>query len=178
MEIPVEYLTKEEVKDVVEQLPEREPLNFDSIQSTILQLKKYPFEIKQWIILTTLGIMAIIVIATIVKIIWKVYHMRGALGQMREVFAVLKDKPNLSGILEAGKTTQVKLQNPASAGPSGEKASTETPIKSEVAIPLYQAIGEEFVSEKQMKKYLSKMKKIKSVKKPTEDSEGVTSDTN
>ena len=53
----------------------------------------------------------------------------------------------------------------------------ESTIKPEVAIPLYQAIGEEFTSEKQMKKYLSKMKKIKGVRKSTEDSEGVTSDT-
>ena len=37
--IHVGYLTKEEVKDVVEQLPEREPVNFDDIQSTILNLK-------------------------------------------------------------------------------------------------------------------------------------------
>ena len=62
----------------------------------------------------------------------------------------------------------MKLQNPA---------PVETPIKPEVAIPLYQAIGEEFASEKQMKKYLSKMKKIKGERKSTEDSEGVTSDT-
>ena len=47
VEIPVGYLTKEEVKKVVEQLPEREPLNFEDINSTILRLKDYPFEIKQ-----------------------------------------------------------------------------------------------------------------------------------
>ena len=97
VEIPVEYLTKEELNDVVEQLPEREPLNFDDINSTILQLKEYPYEIKQWMILTALGIMAITLIVTVVIIIWKVYHMRGALGQMGEIFAVIKDKPNLSG---------------------------------------------------------------------------------
>ena len=161
----------------MEQLPEREPLNFDYINSTILQLKEYPYEIKQLMILTALGIMAITLIVTVVIIIWKVYHMRGALGQMREFFAIIKDKPNLSGLLEAGKATQVRLQNPASAGSSGRKTLVETPIKPEVAIPLYQAIGEEFTSEKQMKKYLSKMKKIKGERKFTEDSEGVTSDT-
>ena len=177
MEIPVGYLTKEELNEVVEQLPEREPLNFEDINNTILQLKKYPYEIKQWMILTALGIMAIILIVTMVVIIWKVYHMRGTLGQMTEIFTILKDKPNLSGLLEAGKTAQEKLQNPTSAGTSGRKASVESSIKPEVAIPLYQAIGEEFTSEKQMKKYLSKMKKIKSVRKSTEDSEGVTSDT-
>ena len=146
----------------MEQLPEREPLNSYDINNTILQLKEYPYEIKQWMILTALGIMAI---------------MRGAFGQMGEFFAIIKDKPNLSGLLEAGKATQVKLQNPASAGSSGRKAPVEAPIKPEVAIPLYQAIGEEFTSEKQMKKYLSKMKKIKGERKSTEDSEGVTSDT-
>ena len=103
VEIPVGYLTKEELNEVVKQLPEREPLNFGDINSTILQLKKYPYEIKQWKILTALGIMAIALIVTMVIIIWKVYHMRGALGQMGEIFAILKDKPNLSGILEAGK---------------------------------------------------------------------------
>ena len=143
VEIPVGYLNKEEIKDVVEQLPEKEPLNFDDINSTILQLKEYPYEIKQWMILTALGIMATALIVTAVIIIWKVYHMRGALGQMGEIFATLKDKPNLSGIFEAEKT--------ALTGSSGGKASTasaESPIKPEVAIPLYQAIGEEFTSEK------------------------------
>ena len=178
VEIPVGYLPKEELNDVVEQLPEREPLNFDDINSTILQLKEYPYEIKQWMILTALGMMAITLIVTVVIIIWKVYHMRGALGQMGEIFAILKDKPNLSAILEAGKTAQVKLQNSAPAGSSGGEASTESPIKPEVAIPLYQAIGDEFTSEKQMKKYLSKMKKIKGVRESTGDSEGVDSDTN
>ena len=177
MEIPVGYLTKEELNEVVEQLPEREPLNFEDINNTILQLKEYPYDIKQWMILTALGIMAITMIVTVVVIIWKVYHMRGALGQIWEIFTILKDKPNLSGLLEAGKTAQEKLQSPTSAGTSGRKASAESTIKPEVAIPLYQAIGEEFTSEKQMKKYLSKMKKIKGVRKFAEDSEGVTSDT-
>ena len=163
---------------MVEQLPEREPLNFDAIQSTILQLKKYPFEIKQWMILTALGIMAIILVTTVVIFIWKIYHMRGTLGQIREIFVNLKDKPTLSGILEAGRTAQMKLQSPVPAGFSGEKTSAESPIKPEVAIPLYQAIGEEFTMEKQMTKYLSKMKNIKGVRKPSGDSEGITSDTN
>ena len=103
VELPVGYLTKEELNEVVEQLPEREPLNFDDTNSTILQLKEYPYEIKQWVILNALGIMAIVLIVTMVIIIWKVYHMRGALGQMGEIFAILKDKPNLSGRLEAEK---------------------------------------------------------------------------
>ena len=72
---PVGYLTKEELNGVVEQLPEREPINFEDINNTILQLKEYPYEIKQWMILTALGIMAIILILTMVIIIWKVYHM-------------------------------------------------------------------------------------------------------
>ena len=128
-------------------------------------------------ILTALGVMAIVLIVTVVIIIWKVYHMRGALGQMGELFAIVKDKPNLSGLLEAGRTAQVKLQNPAPAGSSNRETPIEPPVKPEVAIPLYQAIGEEFTSEKQMKKYLSKMKKMKGERRSTEDSEGVTSDT-
>ena len=177
VEIPAGYLTKEELNEVVEQLSEREPLKFEDINNTILQLKEYPYEIKQWMILTALGIMAIILIVTIVVIIWKVCHMRGALGQMGGIFTILRNKPNLSGLIEAGKTAQEKLQNPTPAGTSGERASVESTIKPVVTIPLYQAIGEEFTSEKQMKKYLSKMKKIKGVRKATEDSEGVTSDT-
>ena len=106
VEISVGYLTKEELKDVVEQIPERKPLNFGDINSTILQLKEYPYEIKQWMILTALGIMAIILIVTLVIIIWKVYHMRGALGQMGEIISIIKNKPNLSGLLEAGKAAQ------------------------------------------------------------------------
>ena len=86
VEIPVGYLTKEELKDVVEQLPEREPLKFDDINSTILQLKEYPYEIKQWMILTAIGVMGTTFIVALVIIMWKVYHMRGALGQMGETF--------------------------------------------------------------------------------------------
>ena len=54
-------------------------------------------------ILTVLGVMAIIIVITLVIIIWKVYYIRGALGQMREIFNIIKDKPNLSGLLEAGR---------------------------------------------------------------------------
>ena len=104
--IPVGYMTKEEIAEVVEQLPEKEPLNFDDIHSTVLELKAYPYEIKQWMILVTLGIMAIIVITTLVMIIWKIYHMRGTLGQLGRVFNVIKDKPNLSGLLEAGQVSR------------------------------------------------------------------------
>ena len=53
----------------------------------------------------------------------------------------------------------------------------EPAIKPTVAIPLYQAIGEEFSSERQMKRYLSKMKKVKEVKRIPEESEEVTTDT-
>ena len=110
-----------------------------------------------------------------VIIIWKVYHMRGTLGQVGEVFTILKNKPNLSGLLEAGRSAQEKLQSPPIAEASGNKTSKEATIKPVVTLPLYQAIGEEFTSEKQMKKYLSKIKKIQN--KNTKESEGVTSDT-
>ena len=134
VEIPVGYLTKEELSEVVEQLPEREPLKFEDINNTILQLKEYPYEIKQWMILTVLGIMTLILIVTIIIIIWKIYHMRGALGQMGEIFTVLKNKPNLSGLLEAGKTAKEKIQNPIPAGTSGERASIESTIKPVVTL--------------------------------------------
>ena len=175
--IPVGYLTKEEVEDVVEQLPQREPLNFEDIHSTILKLKHYPYEMKQWMILVVLGIMAIIIVATLVIIIWKVYHMRLTLGQMGEVFDIIKDKPNFSGLLEAGRISQEKLQSTASASSSIRSTPQELTIKPEVAIPLYQAIGKEFPSEIQMKRYLNKMKKVREMKKIPEDSEGVTTDT-
>ena len=177
VEIPVGYLTKEELKEVVEQLPQREPLRFEDINNTISKLKEYPYKIKQWMILTALGIMTIILIIIIIIIIWKVYHMGGTLGQLGEVFTILKNKPNMSRLFEAGKTAQEKLQNPTPSGTGGERASVEATIRPVVTLPLYQAIGEEFTSENQMKKYLSKIKKIQKVKKTTEDSEGVTSDT-
>ena len=63
-------------------------------------------------ILTALGILTIILIASLVIIIWNVYHMRGALGQVREVLDIIKNKPNLSGLLEAGKATQEIIQSP------------------------------------------------------------------
>ena len=125
-------------------------------------------------ILTILGIMAVLLIVTLVIIIWKIYHMRGALGQVREMFNIIKDKPNLSGLLEAGKAAQEKLQPSAPARSSEKSPPKEPTIKPEVAIPLYQAIGEEFPSERQMKRYLSKMKKVKEMKKIPEDSEGIT----
>ena len=109
-------------------------------------------------ILTILGIMAVLLIVTLVIIIWKICHMRGALGQVREMFNIIKDKPNLSGLLEAGKAAQEKLQPSAPARSSDKSPPKEPTIKPEVAIPLYQAIGEEFPSERQMKRYLSKMK--------------------
>ena len=102
--------------------------------------------------------------------------MREALGQMGQIFSIIKNKPNLSGLFEAGKAAQ-KLSTTVSAGSSNKEVPIESSIKPEVAIPLYQAIGEEFTSEKQMKKYLSKMKKIKGVSKSTDDSEGVTTGT-
>ena len=130
----------------MEQLPEREPLNFDEINSTILQLKEYPYQIKQWMILTALGIMTLTLIVALVIIIWKVNHMRGALGQMGEIFTKIKNKSILSGLLEAGKAAQ-KLPTTVSAGPSDK----EVPIESSI--------------------------KIKGVRKSTDDSEGVTTDT-
>ena len=116
-------------------------------------------------ILVILGIMAIILIMTLVIIIWKVYHMRGALGQMGKIFDIIKEKPNLSGLLEAGKITQEKLQSVALRESNSQEILREASIKPEVAIPLYKAIGEEFSSDRQMKKYLSKMKRIKEKKK-------------
>ena len=142
MEIPVGYLTKEELNEVVEQLPEREPLKFEDINNTILKLKEYPYEIKEWMILTALGILTMILIITLVIIIWKVYHMRKTLGQMGEMFTILKNKPNMSGLLEAGRTAQEKLQNPKPAGTSGRRESIEAAMKPVVTLPLYQAIGD------------------------------------
>ena len=57
--------------------------------------------------------MAIVVIVTMVIIIWKVYHIRGTLGQMGEIFAILKDKPNLSGILEVRKNSTREAAEPS-----------------------------------------------------------------
>ena len=174
--ISVGYMTKEEVEEVVEQLPEREPLNFDDIHSTILDLKDYPYEVKQWVILTILGVMAMIVIVALIMIILKIYHMRGTCGQLGKVFSVIKDKPNLSGLLEAGKVVQERLNPTAPSSSSGRRTPQEPTIKPEVAIPLYQAIGEEFPSERQMKRYLSKVKRVKEVKRIPEKSGEVTTD--
>ena len=123
-----------------------------------------------------MGVMALTLIVALVIIIWKVYHMREALGQVGDIFSIIKNKPNLSGLLQAGKAAQ-KLPTTVSAGPRNKEVPIESSIKPEVAIPLYQATGEEFTSEKQMKKYLSKMKKIKGVSKSTDYSKGVTTDT-
>ena len=145
--------------------------------SIALISKKYPYEIKQWMILTVLGILTIILIATLVIIIWKIYHMRGALGQVREVLNIIKSKPNLSGLLETAKAAQEKIQSTVPASSSERSLPKEPTIKPEIATPLYQAIGKEFPSERQMKRYLSKMKKVKEMKKIPEDSEGITTDT-
>ena len=170
-------MTKEEIEEVVEQLPERKPLNFDDMSSSILELKDYPYEIKQWMILVILGVIAMIVIATLIVIIWKIYHIRGTIGQIIKVFNVVKDKPNLSGLLEAGKVVQEMLSSTTPSSSSERRPPQEPTIKPEVAIPLYQAIGKEFPSERQMKKYLSMVKKVKEVKKIPEKSEEITTDT-
>ena len=122
---------------MVEQLPEREPLDFEDIHTIISKLKDYPYEIKQWMILVVLGIMAIIVVITLVIIIWKVYHRRVALEQMGEVFNIIKDTSNLSGLLEAGRITQEKLQSTTPASSSTGSTPQELTIKPEVAIPLF-----------------------------------------
>ena len=128
-------------------------------------------------ILVILGVMAIVVIVTLIVIIWKIYHMTGTLEQLGKVFTVIKDKPNLSGLLEAGKVVQERLNPTAPSSLSGRRTPQEPTIKPEVAVPLYQAIGEEFPSERQMKRYLSKVKKIKEVKRVPEKSEEITTDT-
>ena len=177
VEIPIGYLTKKEIEDVVEQLPDREPLALEDINSTILKLKDYRYELKQSMILVILGIMAMIIIVTLGIIIWEVYHMRGALVQMGQVFKLLKDKPSLSGLLEAGKIAQEKLHSTTPSSSKRKEISQEPPLKPEVSTPLYQVIGEEFTSEKQMKKYLSRMKKVKEMRRTPVDSEEITTDT-
>ena len=89
----------------------------------------------------------------------------------------MKDKPNLSGLLEAGKVVQERLNPTAPSSSSQRKTLQESTIKPEVAIPLYQAIEEEFPSERQTKKYLSKVKKAKELKRIPEKSEDITTDT-
>ena len=60
---------------------------------------------------------------------------------------------------------------------SGVEPSQEPSIKSKIAIPLYQVVGEEFLSEKQMKRYLSKIKRVKEVRRTPEDSEEIATNT-
>ena len=103
--------------------------------------------------------------------------MRGDLGQVRQVFNIIKDKPNLSGLLGARKAAQEKLQPTAPVSSSERSPPKEPTIKPQVAMPLCQAIGEEFPSKRQIKRYLSKVKKVKEMKKIPEDSEGITTDT-
>ena len=109
-------------------------------------------------------------------------HLEGLLyeGSFKangEGFDIIKEKPNLSGLLEAGKNAQEKLQPTAPRESNSQEILPETSIKPEVAIPLYKAIGEGFSSDRQMKKYLCKMKRIKEKKKSPDDSEGITTDT-
>ena len=103
--------------------------------------------------------------------------MKGALGQLGKQFSVIRDKPNLSGLLEAGKIVQERPHLAAPFSSSGRRVPQEPAFKPEVAILLYQAIGEEFSSERQMKRYLSKMKKVKEIKRIPEESEKITTDT-
>ena len=90
--------------------------------------------------------------------------MGEALGQVREVFDIVKNKPYLSGLLEVGKATQEIIQSIVPASTSRRHVPKESTIKLEVATSLYRAIGEEFPTERQMKRYLNKIKKVKEMK--------------
>ena len=70
---------------------------------------------------------------------------------MGEVLDIAKNKPNLSGLLEAGRATQEIIQSTAPTNTSGGGIPKEATIKPEVATPLYQVIGKEFPTERQMK---------------------------
>ena len=85
-------------------------------------------------ILVILGVMAIVVIVTLIVLILKICHMRGNLGQLGKVFSVIKDKPNLSGLLEAGKVVQERLNPTAPSSSSGRRTPQEPTIKPVVAI--------------------------------------------
>ena len=96
--------------------------------------------------------------------------MRGAINQIGKV-EVVKDKPNLTGLLDAGKVAHGILQTPVPANTTRTKEPIEVTIRPKVATPLYQAIREEFPSERQMKRYYNKIKKTKEMKKIPEEAE-------
>ena len=116
-------------------------------------------------------------------VIWKVYKMRGAFNT---VTGILREQPNLSGIIQAGKAARNILN---SSEPSHSLAEAETPpIPNVVIVPevhhsdpipipaprrklnIYRAIEEEFANNpREAKQYLKKIKKMGTI--PGTDSE-------
>ena len=179
-----EALTKEMAEAMVEHLPELEDLPKDAIQQKSKELyENKSFHLPHWVYLT-IGILGLLVfLAGLGFVIWKVYKMRGALNT---VTGIIKEQPNFSGVIQAGKVAKNILN---SNEPSQSLAEPEAPpIPNVVIVPevhrsdpipipaprrklnIYKAIEEEFANNpREAKQYLKKIKKMGTI--PGTDSE-------
>ena len=179
-----EALTKEMAEAMVEHLPDLENLPKDAIQQRGRELYEYKsFHLPHWVFLI-IGVMGLLIfLVGLGIVIWKVYKMRGAFNT---VTGILKEQPNFSGVIQAGKVAKNILN---SNEPSHSLAETETsPIPNVVIVPevhrsdpipvpaprrklnIYKAIEEEFANNpREAKQYLKKIKKMGTI--PGTDSE-------
>ena len=179
-----EALTQEAAKAMVEHLPELENLPKDAIEQRGRELYKYSsFHLPHWVFLV-IGVIGLLIFLTgLGYVIWKVYRMRGAFDS---VTGVLREQPNLSGIIQAGKTARNILssnEQPHSFAETGTPPIPNVVIVPEVQhsepipipaprrkLKLYKAIEEEFANNpREAKLYLKKIKKLGAI--PETDSE-------
>ena len=177
-------LTQKAAEAMVEHLPELENLPKDAIEQKGKELYKYgSFHLPHWVFLV-IGVIGLLVFLTgLGYLIWKVCKMRGAFDS---VTSALREQPNLSGIIQAGKTARNILgsnEQPHSFAETGTPPIPNVVIVPEVQcsepipipaprrkLKLYKAIEEEFANNpREAKLYLKKIKKMGAI--PETDSE-------
>ena len=85
---------------MIDHLPELEDLPIDAIEQSTQELFEYStYHFPQWVFLVIMGMEIIEVMVGLEFIIWKVYKMRGTFKEAKQV---LFNKPNLTGLMEAG----------------------------------------------------------------------------
>ena len=103
-----EALTHEAAKAMVEHLPELESLPKDAIEQRGRELYEYnSFHLPHWVFLMIGVIGLLIFLVGLGFIIWKVYKMRGAFNSVKNI---LREHPNLSGVIQAGRTAKKYLK--------------------------------------------------------------------
>ena len=179
-----EALTYEAAKAMVEHLPELENLPKDAIEQRGRDLYEYnSFHLPHWVFLIIGVIGLLIFLVGLGFVIWKVYRMRGAFDSVKNI---LREQPNLSGVIQAGRTAKNILSSNEHPHSFAETEIPPTPNvvivpetqrSDPIPIPaprrklnIYKAIEEEFANNpREARQYLKKIRKLGAI--PETDSE-------